>query len=252
MTNLNGMQTQIIVTMAGFGRRFLDAGYTQPKYQIEAHGRSLFFWSLLSLRNFAQAGATFHFIARAADKCRDFIARELTTLGISSWQLLELDKPTDGQATTALLALPKVDQTLPFLVYNIDTFVEPDSLRPADIRGDGWVPCFPGIGDAWSFARTTGHDGVIAEIREKQRISEHATIGLYWFRSGTLYADLYQRFYATTERQEAGERYIAPMYNQLIDDGGQVYLQPVPFEAVHPLGTPLDVSAFKSASAPRQ
>lgn len=245
------MQTQIVITMAGFGRRFLDVGYLQPKYQIEAHGHSLFFWSLLSLRSFTQAGASFLFVARTADHCRDFIARELPALGISTWYLLELQEPTDGQATTALHALSKIDRNSPVLVYNIDTFVNPTALPQDSVRGDGWVPCFPGIGDAWSFARTGGDGRSIVEIREKKRISEHATIGLYWFKSGALYADLYHRSYDTTDRHEAGERYIAPMYNQLIGDGGQVYLHPVPLTAVHPLGTPQDVERFKLAEAPR-
>jgi hypothetical protein len=240
-------QTQIVITMAGFGQRFRDAGYTVPKYQIVVHGRSLFCWSLLSLQRFAQAGASFLFIARAADDCRAFIGQELTTLGIADWSLLELDAPTEGQATTALLAMPAVDAEAPFMIYNIDTYVEPAALPHDAPHGDGWVPCFPGAGTAWSFARTAQDSLQILEVREKQRISPHATIGLYWFRSGLLYADLYQRFYRAARHLEAGERYIAPMYNQLIEDGGKVYLHPVPVHAVHPLGTPADVLAFDNA-----
>lgn len=39
----------IVITMAGLGERFLKAGYKQPKYEIEVHGKTLFEWSLLSL-----------------------------------------------------------------------------------------------------------------------------------------------------------------------------------------------------------
>ncbi len=244
-------QTQIVMTMAGFGQRFRDAGYKRPKFQIEVHGRTLFSWSLLSLESFTQAGASFLFIARAADNCRDFITRELPALGIHDWSLLELESPTDGQATTALQALTIVKADLPFLIYNIDTFVEPSSLPHDAVCGDGWVPCFPGVGDSWSFARTAEDSLEIVEIREKQRISPQATIGLYWFKSGSLYADLYHRFYRSADHLEAGERYIAPMYNQLIQDGGRVYLHPVPIETVHPLGTPSDVHRFQIADCPR-
>jgi hypothetical protein len=231
-------KTQIAITMAGFGQRFRDAGYAIPKYQIVAHGRSLFCWSLLSLQSFARAGARFLFIARAADDCRAFLNQELSLLGINDWSLIELAAATDGQATTALQAMSAVNAEAPFLVYNIDTYVEPDSLPQAAVQGDGWVPCFPGAGDAWSFARTAPDSLQIVELREKQRISAHATIGLYWFRSGSLYADLYQRFYGATGALEAGERYIAPMYNQLIQDGGQVYLHLVPLLAVQAAAAP--------------
>jgi hypothetical protein len=237
--------------MAGFGQRFRDAGYDVPKYRIEVHGRTLFNWSLTSLQNFIAAGSPVLFVARAADACGPFIAGEAQRLGIRQWSLLELTAPTDGQATTAMQAVSRISPEAPLLIYNIDTLVEPRAL-PADApRGDGWVPCFPGAGSGWSFARTTPDDDLVIEIREKERISPHATIGLYWFRSTALFADLYERFYLDTGRLEAGERYIAPIYNELIGGGGSVYLHHVPLDAVHPLGTPDDVGRFAAAPAPR-
>ena len=247
---MSNVKTQIIITMAGFGQRFRDAGYDVPKYRIAVHDHTLLHWSLLSLKNFIAAGSKVVFIARAADNARDFIAGEMPGLCINDWSLVELPAPTDGQATTALKALPAIAADQPFLVYNIDTFVNPAALPAAGPRGDGWVPCFPGAGAAWSFARATAGDTRIIEIREKKRISEDATIGLYWFRSGALYADLYRRFYASSERMEAGERYIAPMYNLLIEDGGAAHLHRVPLNAVYPLGIPADVEAFAKGPNP--
>lgn len=244
------MPTQIVITMAGFGQRFRDAGYDLPKYRIAAHGRTLFHWSLLSLQSFIQAGASLLFIARAADQCEGFIRGEVPALDIQDWSLLELAAPTDGQATTALQAMSRLVPSRPMLIYNIDTFVEPACLSSDRVRGDGWIPCFPGAGSGWSFARTPENSDRISELREKQRISPHATIGLYWFRSAALYTDLYRRFYADPGQPEAGERYIAPMYNRLIEDGGEVYLHRVPLEGVHPLGTPAEVQQFIAAPPP--
>ena len=39
----------IVITMGGLGSRFREAGYTVPKYMIEAKGKTLFEWSLISL-----------------------------------------------------------------------------------------------------------------------------------------------------------------------------------------------------------
>jgi hypothetical protein len=39
------MKQNIVITMAGRGSRFTAAGYTMPKYEIMAHGASLFDWS---------------------------------------------------------------------------------------------------------------------------------------------------------------------------------------------------------------
>ena len=51
---------------------------------------------------------------------------------------------------------------------------------------------------------------------------------------------------------EKGEKYIAPMYNYLIQKGGEVYISVVPTEAVHVLGTPEEVKAFEQAALDEQ
>lgn len=233
--------------MAGFGSRFAAAGYTQPKYRIEALGLPLFDWSMAALREFKEAGWRFSFAVRRADASAGFIRERCERLGIAVDQLLELDAPTDGQATTALM-LAEAAGAGPFAVFNIDTFVRPDAIRPALIpeECDGWVPCFPGPGDAWSFARL-GEDGRVVELREKARISPHATVGLYWFRSAALYADSYAAYFGTGGREERGERYVAPLYNQIILQGGQVRVAQLDLADVGLLGTPAQVEEFVRA-----
>lgn len=243
---------RVIITMAGEGQRFREAGYAVPKYAIPALGRSLFSWSMESLRSFIAAGWHFVFVVRRADDARGFISAEARALGIAAFDLLELDGKTDGQATTALLAGGVIaDTSAPIAIYNIDTYVEARALPVASIRGDGWIPCFPGAGDGWSFVRLDDRSGRVVEVREKKRISPHATIGLYYFGSWTLYRTTYERYYAKPEHLERGERYIAPMYNQLVADGRAVYISEVPIDAVHPLGTPQELRRFLAEPAPQ-
>ncbi|MDY7545043.1 glycosyltransferase family 2 protein [Glaciimonas sp. CA11.2] len=242
--------TNVVITMAGLGKRFRDAGYDCPKYEINVHGRTLFEWSMLSLRSFIQAGARFIFVVRREDHAEAFIRQECKVVGITSVKIVEIAELTDGQATSAILGGDVLDSPEePFLVYNIDTFVHPDALPADEVRGDGWVPCFPGKGDGWSFAAAEV-DGSITDMREKMRISPHATIGLYWFSSYLLYKQVYAEYYSDPARMEKGEKYIAPMYRQMIQDGCQVYLQEVGFDAVIPLGTPAEVEAFELRAPP--
>lgn len=236
--------------MAGLGKRFRDAGYDCPKYRIDAHGRTLFAWSMLSLRNFIKVGAVFTFVVRREDAASVFIHHECEALGIVSPRILEIDELTDGQATSAILGGHVLDnQDDPFLVYNIDTFVHPNALPFDAVRGDGWVPCFPGKGDGWSFAAAE-LNGRITDIREKVRISPHATIGLYWFSSFNLYQHIYENYYSDPSRMEKGEKYIAPMYRQMIQMGREVYLHAVNYDDVIPLGTPAEVNAFLAKESP--
>jgi hypothetical protein len=215
-----------------------------PKFKIEVRGRSLFAWSLHSLQQFLSEDDRLIFVARAEDDAKQFIAAECACLGIQDFRVVELDSTTDGQATSALLAAAAIaDEDRPLAIYNIDTFVEPQSLKTGPLVGAGWIPCFQAPGDHWSFVALDG-DGRVTEVREKKRISPYATIGLYWFSSFGLYRDAYQRFYVEQEKSERGERYVAPLYNQLIDDGLPVHMHEVPYSAVHALGTPEEVHAF--------
>jgi hypothetical protein len=242
--------TGVIITMAGAGSRFEQAGYTKAKYEIEAHGLPLFAWSMHSLKSFIDAGSPFTFVARGNPSIEGFLAAQCRELGIRTYKILILDSITDGQATTALLARDAWDDiSRPVAIYNIDTYVNPAALPVSAIRGRGWIPCFPGEGDKWSFA-AAGTDGRITQVREKKRVSPHASIGLYWFDSFSRYADLYERYYADPQNLEARERYVAPLYNQLIEDGADVYLHQVPSEDVHPLGTPEDLEIFQINERP--
>lgn len=244
------MKTGIVITMAGAGSRFAQAGYTRPKYEIEVHGRSLFAWSMHSLQSFIDDGSPFIFVARDSPEVRRFIQTQCADLGITDYSVTLINSITDGQATTALLAGGSWDDVArPLAIYNIDTFVSPAALPSASVRGNGWVPCFPGQGDKWSFA-SADENGRITELREKKRISPHATIGLYWFDSFARYARAYAKHYGNLAKPEAGERYIAPLYNSLIKDEADIRIHHVPASEVYPLGTPEDVIAFQERPRP--
>ena len=234
----------IVITMAGLGSRFRKAGYTVPKYRIEVHGKTLFSWSMESLKSFRRAGDTYIFIVRREDNAAEFIEEECRQLGIARGRVIEIDEMTDGQATTAMLAKPLWDSEQPLLIYNIDTYVEAGEMTPEQMKGDGFVPCFQGEGDHWSFVRL-GENAWAQEVREKVRISEYCTLGAYYFRTGALYERLYREYYKDASAMEKGEKYIAPLYNLLIEQGGCVGISDVAPEKVHVLGTPEELEQFR-------
>jgi len=240
---MNDDVTTLAITMAGFGTRFQAAGYTLPKYMIEAGGRTSFDWSMAGLESYIRAKAEFIFIVRGADKAMSFIEARAHALGIERFRIVELPAPTDGQATTAKLACDLASPGGPFAIFNIDTAIRPGALRLADAAGDGWIPCFRAPGESWSFVRLD-ETGKVIEIREKKRISDYATIGFYWFRSARQYCDTYDAYYGTPGREERGERYVAPLYNHLIAIGERITITEIPLEDVAALGTPEDLAKF--------
>lgn len=232
----------VVITMAGLGSRFRKAGYTIPKYQIEVKGHTLFYWSLLSLTECESRD--YIFIVRKEDNASAFILQECNDLGIRA-RIIELEHPTSGQAETAMLAAPYWDGKESLLIYNIDTYVEPGYIREKEFRGDGFIPCFAGEGDHWSFVRLNGAEEAI-EVREKKRISGNCSIGAYYFATADLYQQIYEEYYLQDDAKlDAGERYVAPLYNHLITEKqGKVYISTVPAKCVHVLGTPEEVEKF--------
>lgn len=234
----------VMITMAGIGSRFRRAGYQVPKYQIVVHGKSLFEWSMESLAAFHRAEDSYLFVVRREDRAAEFIKEKCALMGIRNSRVIELDKMTDGQATTAMLGAEYWDKAQELLVYNIDTYVESGQMRPEQICGDGFIPCFYGEGDHWSFVRLD-EDGKAAEVREKVRISDNCTLGAYYFKSCGLYEELYQEYYGEGSHMEKGEKYIAPLYNYMIEKGLEVRISLVEKDRVHVLGTPEELEYFK-------
>lgn len=234
----------IVITMAGLGSRFKKAGYTVPKYMIEAHGKTLFAWSMESLQGFDLSNNTCIFIVRREDGAESFIREACESMGISSVKVIEIDYLTDGQATTAMLAKEEWDKEDELLIYNIDTYVEAGEMNASQIAGDGFIPCFHAEGDHWSFAKLD-ETGRVTEVREKVRISDNCTLGAYYFKSCGLYEQLYNEYYTSDEKLEKGEKYVAPLYNYLISKGGDVRISIVDYDKVHVLGTPEELDYFK-------
>ena len=211
------MSLNVVITMAGRGSRFYDAGYKVPKYEIMAHERNLFNWSMCSLKNFLTPNSRNIFVCLDENNSSDFVLRQTQALGLNDVHIVELKELTDGQATSAYLSRELWNPEWPLLIYNIDTYIKPHALNPVDIRSgsDGWVPCFQVPGEHWSFVKM-GDDGWAVDLAEKKRISDYASIGLYWFNHAGRYVELYDRFFSDQKNLVRGEKYIAPLYRLLL------------------------------------
>ncbi len=232
-----------VITMAGLGSRFRKVGYNVPKFMIEAKGKTLFEWSMESLKNFRGDDVKYIFISRKEDNAKDFIFDKCNSLGIKNYEVKELEFNTSGQAETAYLAVKDLKEDDEVNIYNIDTYIHPEFLKREDLKGDGCIPCFNAPGDHWSFAKTDDN-GKVVEVREKVKISDNASLGVYYFKSAKLYDDIYNSFYSDESNMEKGERYIAPMYNEMIKQGKNITITQVPYDGVDVLGTPDELKAF--------
>lgn len=235
----------VVITMGGLGSRFKKVGYKVPKYMIQAKGKTLFEWSMVSLEGYMADVDKYIFIAMK-DETVDvgkFIEEQCNMLNLPEHHVILLDYLTDGQATTASLAEKYWNPDHALLIYNIDTYVESGEMNSGDLKGDGFIPCFQGEGNHWSFVRLDD-TGKVVEIKEKKRISNYCTLGAYYFKTCRLYKKLYDEYYSKSQELVNGEKYVAPLYDYLLEKGGEIYISNIAHEKVHVLGTPEELQAF--------
>ena len=239
----------VVITMGGLGSRFRKMGYDMPKYMIEAKGKSLFEWSMISLTGYKKDVSQYIFIAMKDDKydVEEFIDQKCKEMKLQNYHIIILDYLTDGQATTAMIASKYWEIDNQLLIYNIDTYVEAGEMNSDELRGDGFIPCFKAPGNHWSFVRLDTN-GKVVEIKEKERISDYCTLGAYYFRTCKLYKELYNEYYSKTTELVNGEKYVAPLYDYLLTKNGEIYISVINSDKVHILGTPEELQSFLEES----
>jgi dTDP-glucose pyrophosphorylase len=230
---------KVIITMAGLGTRFKNSCYNEEKYKIVFHGKTLFDWSLESLRNFKDF--EFIFVTRDFPNIEEFIKERTKRLGIKKTEVEIIKYTTRGQAETAIIAGKFFDKDESVIIYNTDTYVKPEMLKPEYIRGNGWIVVFSALGNKWSFVEMAENETVV-RTTEKIRISDNCSIGLYYFDSFHEFEKLASDLKFVNEVNGTGEWYIAPLYNQFIKMGNKVYAHKIPNNSVLVLGTPEDLA----------
>ncbi|MCF6305330.1 MAG: hypothetical protein L3J33_08165, partial [Rhodobacteraceae bacterium] len=244
-----------IFPMGGLSSRFSKAGFTVPKFRLDVHGHSVFEHSVIGFHRYF-AGHNFIFAFRGGNETADFVMEKCLGLGIpaENIKLVSLEKLTSGQAETGRIAIDvaKIPDTDPIVIFNIDTF-QSDFTLPEFLREDtvdGYLEVFKASGDHWSFIEP-GDGGRVLRVTEKIRISEYCSSGLYHFRKAQ---DFNAAFDKTLQKSvkdlQGGERYVAPLYNDLIAGSGDIRYQLVSLDQLTFCGTPAEYAQVINAPAP--
>lgn len=235
--------------MAGLSSRFKQAGYDLPKYMLEAHRKTLFNHSVSSFEKYFNK-QPFLFIALDVLNTKEFIKKECQQLGLNQYQIVMLDAPTNGQAETVYSGLQRanVDEKESITIFNIDTFRPNFSFPKAfDIEEvDGYLETFIGSGANWSNVLPADERQQTVKLTaEKQEISEYCCTGLYYWRCCGDFCRIFERYEkkATCEIQ-AGEYYIAPMYNELIKEKRDIRFTVIDKQEVIFCGVPKEYNDF--------
>lgn len=230
----------IVIPMAGRGSRFAKAGYELPKPLIDVNGRPMI---EVVTRNIApKRQHRFIYICQQEHLEKYSLSERLKKIS-PNCEIIAIDHITDGAACTVLLAERYIDNDDPMMIANSDQFVDTDinDYLSAIKDNDGLIMTMPADDPKWSFIQYD-KDGYVTMVREKEVISNEATVGIYNYAKGSYFIKYAKQMIEKNIRVN-NEFYVAPVYNEMIEDGKKIVFKDVGSK-MHGLGTPEDLEKF--------
>lgn len=241
-------KVNIVIPMAGRGSRFADAGFTDPKPLIPVGGKPMIEWVIENIRPNRPHRFLFLCLQEHLERY-PAVPAKLTEL-CPGCQIVPVRQVTEGAACTVLLAREFVETDEPLMIANSDQIVDlpiEEYLAAGDAEEvGGLIMTFWADDPKWSYCRMR-KDGLVSEVLEKQVISNEATVGIYNFAKGVDFVRAADQMIAKNLRVN-NEFYVAPCYNQLIEEGMKVVVARTGRErdGMYGLGIPEDLEFFKT------
>lgn len=241
------MQINIVIPMAGNGKRFAEAGYALPKPLIDVKGKPMISHVIDNVR--PDVEHTFTFICQR-EHCQQFNLEALLHALAPDCNIVTVERVTEGAACTVMLAADFFNNDAPLLLANSDQLVDLDIdslIMDAQERGlDGDILTFESEHPKWSYAKVSP-EGLVECVAEKRPISSHATVGIYYFRQGSLFFDGAVAMIEKNIRVN-GEFYVCPVYNEILLAKKKIGIFEIPVSAMHGLGTPEDLQVYEASN----
>jgi dTDP-glucose pyrophosphorylase len=226
--------------MAGIGSRFLEAGYDTIKPLIPIHGKAMIEYAIDSVGIDGQ----WIFIVQQHHRMKYDLDNILTKLKPGCIILDTAGGVTQGAACTVLLAEKYIDNNRPLILINSDNIIkwnaEHEFPKFMNSNSDGLILCFKDTDPKWSFAKL-GTNGYVAEVAEKNPISDNATAGLYIWKQGSDFVSAAKSMILKNIRVN-NEFYLCPVYNENIEGDQKVSICMV--ESMDGVGTPEDLERY--------
>lgn len=233
----------IIIPMAGLGSRFPRDKYPH-KPLIDIHGKPMIVHALESLK----LKGNYYFIIRQDENTQQVKDIIQNTVGVSAF--IEIDKTTEGPASSALLFKDYIDNDKELIISNCDQIMEWDSKIFLQVARNyaGCVVTYYSTTDKNSYIKID-RNGLGVELREKIVISNIGLNGIHYWRKGKYFVHSAEMMIRQNDRAANGEFYIAPTYNYMIRYGHSVGIYHIPNEQHHAVGDPEDLEKYLKRNA---
>lgn len=234
----------VVIPMAGLGSRFAVEGYENPKPFIDVNGQPMI---VRVLENLSIPNAFYYLIARNEHLIKE---NKLVEMIENKYpvKFIPIDKLTEGTACTVLFAREFINNETNLLIANSDQLIDLDInefLADSAKRNlDGSILTFidEERNPKWSFAEinSLGH---VVRVKEKEAISDIATVGIYYFTQGKDFVSGAVDMIINNDRVN-NEFYTCPVYNYLILNNKKIGIYNILKNQMHGIGTPTDLNNY--------
>lgn len=237
----------IVIPMAGEGKRFAQAGYKLPKPLIPVHGDTMINVVINNLR--PTRPHRFIFICQRSH-LEHFDLEDRLRSVTENAEVVAIDKVTEGAACTVLLARELINSDAPLMIANCDQYISysiDDYLSASNgQKYDGYIMTMSANDKKWSYLRLDSQRN-ITEVVEKQVVSNEATVGIYNYARGADFVSAAESMIRANDRVN-GEFYVAPVYNYMLSTGARVGFLNIGVErdGMYGLGIPDDLEYFNA------
>lgn len=238
----------IVIPMAGRGSRFAKAGFDLPKPLIDVRGQPMIRRVIANLA--PKVEHRFIFLVLHEHLHGFGLEEKLRTWAGPQSIIVPVKEFTEGAACTVLLGERHLSAHNDLMIANSDQFIDASlqdyikwSRMPAY---DGTIMVFEAQDEKWSFAKL-GPTGDVVEVAEKKRISNLATVGIYYFRRGSDFVQAARKMIGKNIRVN-NEFYVCPVYNEMIASRQRIVTWKINQGAMHGVGTPEDLDLYLRAT----
>jgi HAD superfamily hydrolase (TIGR01509 family) len=234
----------IIIPLCGIGKRFEEAGYELPKPLIEVMGKTMIEQVLDHLDVSAEdrifivyhhSLEEYQFSMRIRERYPHIL-------------LISLDKRTEGAAETVLRGIQWIqDYELGShsntLLIDCDTLYHIPIFEKLRTIHTNATICFEDQNSNPIYSYVRVKDEQIIEIREKEKISNYANTGAYFFQNIQELKHHCQQIIQKNQRYK-NEYYISCMIQSMIDEGKEFQAIQINRSQYSSLGTPTELKRY--------
>lgn len=234
---------QVIIPLAGEGKRFSDAGFQTIKPLIPVKGIPMIKASVDSL-NFGEA--SYHFVVRKSNSQDEFLF-ELLKSNYAKSSIRSVQTTTAGPAITCLIPVFDLDFEKPLVIANCDQIMKWNSRDFLDFcfdsGADGTIVTYDANVPHNSYAKLDDK-GLVTCVREKEVISNISLNGIHFWKKASYFFKSTCRMIAENDRAPNGEFYVGPSYNHMIKEGFKVKNYHLKDGQHWPVGVPADLERY--------